>query len=161
MHRYVEGVPVCTILKYINCLLHRVNPDLCGSAGLDSLLQNQRRCEFTTSSLVSFCCHMFGDIFTIFILPPPLFPLGTTMLSSASEGFLFCSFISYTLFYVPHMTEIIWFLAFSVWLISVSIYFQGPSILWQMAVVHPFLGPSSIPLYICPHLLYPCLGHHK
>ena len=29
-------------------------------------------------------------------------------------------------------------------------YSQGPSMLSQMAVFHPFLWPSSIPLYVCP-----------
>ena len=48
------------------------------------------------------------------------------------------------------LSEIIWFLTFSIWRILLSMIFSGSiHVLSQMAVFHLFLRLSSIPLNIC------------
>ena len=85
-------------------------------------------CVPTTKSQVIFHHHIFGSLY--FLLYPHPYP-------SANHHTVVCVYEFH--FYIPHMSWIIWFLAYSdlfflVW------YSQGPSILSQRAVFHLFYG---------------------
>ena len=74
--------------------------------------------------------------FTHFTHLPLPTSLETTILLSVWIGFWwsFCLFA----FKIPHIHEIIQYLSFSVWIVSLSIIPSGPFILPQMVRFHPF-----------------------
>ena len=70
---------------------------------------------------VIFPHHIFGPLY-----PPTPFSLVTTILFVSMCFFFFSYlFICYFQFYIPHRSEIIWFLTFSDWLISLKIIFSS------------------------------------
>ena len=62
---------------------------------------------------------------------------------------LSCLLICGFWFYILHISEIIWFLTFSVWLILLSMILSRSihAMLWQMAILHFYL--TNILLHIC------------
>ena len=79
----------------------------------------------TTKNLVSICRCTVDPLYPFHPSPIPTpSPLVTTTLFSVSTYLvlfdLVCSFILFVL-HIPHMSEIIWYLSFSIWLISLSI----------------------------------------
>ena len=60
---------------------------------------------------------------------------------------LLCLFIC-SVFYIPHICEIIQYLSFSVWLISLSIISSRSIHVVEVARLHSLLWLSNIPLYI-------------
>ena len=102
---------------------------------------------------------MYLTPFTLYYSPTP-FPLVTTILLSVSVSFCyFCVFICCFQFYIPHMSEIIWFWAFSVWLISLSMIFSRAIHVVTNGSISSFLiWLSSIPLSMyVPYILYPVI----
>ena len=80
--------------------------------------------------------------------PQPLSPLTAASLFSESMSlFLFCLLV-YFVPQIPHVSEILWYLPLSDWLISFSIMSPGVFMLLQR-VRFPFLWQSSIPLCRC------------
>ena len=89
-----------------------------------------------------------------FYIPSPLSPtsqnpshLATISLFSVPMSlFLFCLFILF--FWILHMSEIIWYLSFFVWLISLSTIPSGSiHVVTNDEIL--FWGPSNISLYRC------------
>ena len=79
--------------------------------------------------------HIFDLLYPL--LPQLPFPLVTTILLSVSISFCLFSFlfICFFQFCIPHMSKIIWFLTFSVWLILLSMLFSRSShIVWSKAL---------------------------
>ena len=62
---------------------------------------------------------------------------------------LFCSLVQFV-HQIPHKNEIIWYLPFSAWLISLSIMFSGSIHTGKMVKFSSFLWPTGIPLCKCP-----------
>ena len=95
--------------------------------------------------------------FTLSVLLPLSSPLLSSPLLSSPLWPLFCclylwvwvSFVCCLLFYLPHRSEIMWFLTFSSDLFRVEWYSPGLSTLSQVAVLHLFSRASSDPLYRC------------
>ena len=115
---------------------------------------------FTTKNLVSMCHHTVDPLYLFFPPPHPL--------CSGNHHSVFCIYVFLFIwlglfiylffcllvcwfFHIAHMTDIIQYLSFSIWLISLSIIPQVPSML-QMARLHCI--DVCIYVYI-PHPLYP------
>ena len=134
-------------------------------------------CVFTIQSLVFFHHHLSC---LPFICPHTPFPLGITILLSASmrvflclipspilpsspallpsdscqsvfmSVFLFCLFFHW----IPHISEIIWYLSFSDWLISLSVIPSRSIHAATKGKISFFLWPNSILLWKCTSLSF-------
>ena len=125
---------------------------------------------FTTQNQIFFSHHIFDLLYHLISLHSPLLLVTSIQLSVFISFSLSCLFIGRFPFYFPHMSEIIWFLTFSVWLILLPWYSQDPSMLVQMA---EFIFSSHWVVFRCiyaPPFVYPitywrslwsfpCLGH--
>ena len=115
-------------------------------------------CAHTQCQII-LCHHIFG----------PLYPLlHPHSLPSGNHHAVVCLWECQ--FYIPHMSEVKRFLAFSDWLISLSIIFSRFIHVVANGTVPLFVWLSSIRLYICTTSrlsnylpkdiwLSPCLGH--
>ena len=88
---------------------------------------------------------------------PLLFPLATIILLSVSVSFYF--FVPLLpQFYISGMSETIWFLAFSDWLISLSMIFSRPIHVVKMEVFHLFLYSIYVRLLLYPNIYWRTVG---
>ena len=116
-------------------------------------------CVPNTQSQIRFCHHIFGPLY-------PLLPVQP--LPSGNHYTLVCVYEFQ--FYIPHTSEIIWFLAFSDWFILLSIILSRCIYVahkWQYfifsygwAVLHCVYGPHLPYPVLCQRALwlFPCLG---
>ena len=85
--------------------------------------------------------------------------------------FFFFFLATSVIFYIPHISDIVWNLSFPFWLHFVWDSLVGSKKLLQMALFHSFLWLSSIPCVYVSHLinpfiywwtfwLRPCLGYY-
>ena len=126
----------CTFLWYIICTLH------CGSTTKYKVCQIFRR-------------HIFDPLYPL-PFHSPSFPLATAILLSMNfclPSLFICCFQSY----IPRMGEIIWFLTFSVWLISLSMIPSRSIRVLINGSISPFLMADSVPLRVCVSSSYPII----
>ena len=95
------------------------------------------------------CCPYPWILFTFCSISLPLVPSIAVNLLSIYESVSILLWVQF-IHWIPHMSEIIWYLSFLDWLISLSIMFSR-SIHAVTKVKFPsFLWPSSIPWCKCP-----------
>ena len=96
------------------------------------------------------CCPCPWVLLPFCSIPPsPHFLPPLAVICSPSMSLpLFCLLVQF-IHSILHMSEIIWYLSFPDWLISLSIISPGPSILPQRVKFSSFSQLSSIPL--CKH----------
>ena len=62
------------------------------------------------------------------------------------------------IFQIPHMSDVIWYLSFSVWITSLGTIISRSSMLLQMALFYSFFTTEQQSISInVPHLLYPSI----
>ena len=95
---------------------------------------------------------IYGSCICVFWLIPSPYFIQSPFLHSLWQLSV-CSICTclcfYFVHYIPHMSEIIWCLCFTDWLLSLSIITPSPSTLLQKVKVPPFLLPCNILFYKC------------
>ena len=104
-------------------------------------------CCSKTSLLVHYKCnslHLLTPYSSYILLSPPSLQQTQICFPCLRLCFCFVDSIICALFWIPHISDIIWYLSFSFLL---SVIFSFASMLLQM-VFYSFLWLNSIPLYI-------------
>ena len=104
----------------------------------------------THKSLVSIH-HCTADPLYSFCPPSTPFLSGDYQSVLCFFVFFFCFiylFIYLFIFNIPHGSEIIWYLSFSIWLISLSVIPSNSFNIIANGKISSFLWPSSIPLCV-------------
>ena len=114
---------------------------------------------FITQNQIPFNHHIVEPLYPLLPSPQPPFLLVTNILLSVYVVLLLFILFVYLLLsaYIPHVSEIIWFLSFSSDLFHLAKYCQEPFMLPQMAVFQFFFWLSSIPLHI--HIMHSLSNH--
>ena len=87
-------------------------------------------------------------------IPSPFSPVNHNFVFFICESFSSVNKFTCTFFFqIPHVSDIIWYLSFSVWLHSIL----SPSMLLQMVLFHSFLQWLVFQYVYVPHLVYPFL----
>ena len=108
--------------------------------------------------LVYLYISIFASVRPILLIYPS--PFGNHKLVSYVCESVFVLYIdSFVLLFDSTISDIIWYLSFSIWL-HLFWYFLGPSILLQMAIFYSFSWPSYVPFSVFIALsIYMCISH--